>query len=74
MYYCVVRQFVIGGIAKIARGIQDVVIEGLVAFAVWFVHKLGNLVRTAQSGNLTFYVGTLIVGIIIWRFIGNLPF
>lgn len=73
MYYCVVRQFIFNGVAKIARGIHDVVIEGLVAFFVWFVHKLGNLVRAAQGGNLTFYLGTLIVGIIIWRFIGNLP-
>ena len=74
MYYCVVRQFIFNGVAKIARGIQDVVIEGLVAAAVKAVHMLGSLVRTAQSGNLTFYLGTLIVGIIIWRFIGNLPF
>lgn len=74
MYYCVVRQFIFNGVAKIARGIQDIVIEGLVAAAVKFVHILGSLVRTAQCGNLTFYLGTLIVGIIIWRFIGNLPF
>ncbi len=74
MYYCVVRQFVIGGIAKVARFIQDYIVEGIVAFVVWFFHALGRLVRTAQSGHLTFYLGTLIVGVILWRFIGHLPF
>lgn len=74
MYYCVVRQFVIGGIAKVARFIQDYIIEGIVAFVVWFVHRLGSLVRAAQGGHLTFYLGTLIVGVILWRFIGHLPF
>lgn len=74
MYYCVVRQFVIGGIAKVARFIQDYIIEGIVAFAVWTVHRMGDLVRHAQGGHLTFYLGTLIVGVILWRFIGHLPF
>ncbi len=74
MYYCVVRQFIFGGVAKVARFIQDYVIEGLVAFAVWFVHMLGSMVRRAQSGNLTFYLGTLVVGMLLWRFLGNLPF
>ncbi|PWJ71963.1 MULTISPECIES: NADH-quinone oxidoreductase subunit L [unclassified Fibrobacter] len=74
MYYCVVRQFLIGGIARAARFIQDYIVEGVVAFAVWFVHRLGALVRAAQGGHLTFYLGTLIVGVILWRFIGHLPF
>lgn len=73
MYYCVVRQFIFNGVAKTARFIQDFIIEGIVAFAVWFIHKLGNLVRAAQAGYLPFYLGTLIVGVIIWRFLGNLP-
>ena len=74
MYYAVVRQFVIGGIARVARFIQDYIIEGILAFCVWFVHKLGDLVRYAQGGNLTFYLGTLIVGVLLWRFLGQLPF
>ena len=73
MYYCVVRQFIFGGIARTARFIQDYIIEGIVSFAVWFVHMLGSLVRTAQAGYLPFYIGTLVVGVIIWRFLGNLP-
>ena len=73
MYYAVVRQFVIGGIARVARFIQDYIIEGILAFCVWFVHKLGDLVRYAQGGNLSFYLGTLIVGVILWRFLGQLP-
>ena len=73
MYYAVVRQFIFGGIARVARGIHDIVIEGLLAFAVWFVHKLGDLVRTAQAGYLPFYLGTLIVGVLLWRFFGQLP-
>ena len=43
------------------------------AFSVWFIHKLGDLVRTAQAGYLPFYLGTLIVGVLIWRFFGQLP-
>jgi len=74
MYYCVVRQFLIGGIARVARFIQDYIVEGIVAFVVWFIHRLGDLVRQAQGGHLTFYLGTLIVGVILWRFIGHLPF
>ena len=74
MYYAVVRQFVIGGIARVARFIQDYIIEGILAFCVWFVHKLGDLVRYAQGGNLTFYLGTLLVGVLLWRFLGQLPF
>ena len=73
MYYAVVRQFVIGGIARVARFIQDYIIEGILAFCVWFVHKLGDLVRYAQGGNLSFYLGTLIVGLLLWRFLGQLP-
>ena len=74
MYYAVVRQFVIGGIARVARFIQDYIIEGILAFCIWFIHKLGNLVRYAQGGNLSFYLGTLIVGVLLWRFLGQLPF
>ena len=74
MYYAVVRQLVIGGIARVARFIQDYIIEGILAFVVWFTHKLGDLVRYAQGGNLTFYLGTLLVGVLLWRFLGQLPF
>ena len=74
MYYAVVRQFVIGGIARVARFIQDYIIEGILAFCIWFIHKLGDLVRYAQGGNLSFYLGTLIVGVLLWRFLGQLPF
>ncbi|PWJ37712.1 NADH-quinone oxidoreductase subunit L [Fibrobacter succinogenes] len=73
MYYAVVRQFIFGGIARVARAFNDYVIEGLLAFTVWFVHKLGDLVRFAQAGYLPFYLGTLIVGVLLWRFFGQLP-
>ena len=73
MYYAVVRQFIFGGIARVARAFNDYVVEGLLAFSVWFIHKLGDLVRTAQAGYLPFYLGTLIVGVILWRFFGQLP-
>ena len=73
MYYAVVRQFVIGGIARVARFIEDYIAGTLVNFSVWFIHKLGDLVRVAQGGYLPFYLGTLIVGVLLWRFLGNLP-
>lgn len=73
MYYTVVRQFIFGGVARISRAFNDYVIEGLLAFSIWFIHKLGDLVRTAQAGYLPFYLGTLIVGVLIWRFFGQLP-
>ena len=73
MYYAVVRQFIFGGIARVARAFNDYVIEGLLAFVVWFTHKLGDLVRFAQAGFLPFYLGTLIVGVLLWRFFGKLP-
>ena len=73
MYYAVVRQFVFGGIARTARFIQDYIIEGLLAFVVKALHKMGDLVRFAQSGYMPFYLGTLIVGIIFWRIFGQLP-
>lgn len=73
MYYAVVRQFVIGGIARVARFIEDYIVGTLVNFSVWFIHKLGDLVRVAQGGYLPFYLGTLIVGVLLWRFLGNLP-
>ncbi len=73
IYYAVVRQFIFGGVAATARFIQDYIIEGILAFMVWFTHKLGDLVRTAQAGYLPFYLGTLIVGLLLWRFIGGLP-
>jgi NADH-quinone oxidoreductase subunit L len=73
MYYAVVRQFIFGGIARVARAFNDYVIEGLLAFTVWFVHKLGDLVRLAQAGYLPFYLGSLIVGVLLWRFFGQLP-
>lgn len=73
MYYTVVRQFIFGGVARVSRAFNDYVIEGLLAFSIWFIHKLGDLVRTAQAGYLPFYLGTLIVGVLIWRFFGQLP-
>ncbi|MCQ2062384.1 MAG: NADH-quinone oxidoreductase subunit L [Fibrobacter sp.] len=73
MYYTVVRQFIFGGVARVSRFIQDYIVEGILAFVIWFVHKLGDLVRTAQAGYLPFYLGTLIVGVLIWRFFGQLP-
>lgn len=73
MYYTVVRQFIFGGVARAARAFNDYVIEGLLAFSIWFVHKLGDLVRTAQAGYLPFYLGTLLVGLLLWRFFGQLP-
>ncbi|MBR4009133.1 NADH-quinone oxidoreductase subunit L [Fibrobacter sp.] len=73
MYYAVVRQFIFGGVARVSRAFNDYVIEGLLAFSIWFIHKLGDLVRTAQAGYLPFYLGTLIVGVLIWRFFGQLP-
>ena len=73
MYYAVVRQFIFGGIARVSRAFNDYIIEGLLAFCVWFIHKLGDLVRTAQAGYLPFYLGTLIVGVLLWRFFGQLP-
>jgi NADH-quinone oxidoreductase subunit L len=73
MYYTVVRQFIFGGVARVARAFNDYVIEGLLAFSIWFVHKLGDLVRTAQAGYLPFYLGTLLVGLLLWRFFGQLP-
>ena len=73
MYYTVVHQFIFGGVARVSRAFNDYVIEGLLAFSIWFIHKLGDLVRTAQAGYLPFYLGTLIVGVLIWRFFGQLP-
>lgn len=73
IYYTFVRQFIFGGVARSARFIQDYIIEGIVAFVVWAIHKLGDLVRYAQGGYLPFYLGTLIVGVILWRFFGQLP-
>lgn len=73
MYYTFVRQFIFGGVARVSRAFNDYVIEGLLAFSIWFIHKLGDLVRTAQAGYLPFYLGTLIVGVLIWRFFGQLP-
>lgn len=73
MYYTVVRQFIFGGVARVSRAFNDYVIEGLLSFSIWFIHKLGDLVRTAQAGYLPFYLGTLIVGVLIWRFFGQLP-
>ncbi len=73
IYYTVVRQFIFGGVARVSRAFNDYVIEGLLAFSIWFIHKLGDLVRTAQAGYLPFYLGTLIVGVLIWRFFGQLP-
>ena len=73
MYYAVVRQFIFGGVARVSRFIQDYIIEGILAFVVWFIHKLGDLVRFAQAGYMPFYLGTLIVGVIFWRIFGQLP-
>lgn len=73
LYYIVVRQFIFGGVARVARLFNDYVIEGLLSFVVWFTHKLGDLVRTAQAGYLPFYLGTLIIGVLLWRFFGGLP-
>lgn len=74
MYYAVVRQFIFRGVAASARFFEDYVIGSIVNICTATVKKAGALVREAECGYLPFYIGVMIVGVIFWYFIGNLPF
>lgn len=71
-YYAFVRQFVFGGIARTARAFEDFVIGSIVKGA-GLVKFGGALVRQIETGNLFIYIGTFIVGVILWRYLGELP-
>lgn len=72
-YYAVVRQFVFGGLAAAARFVEDQIVGNVVKLATYVIKKAGDFVRLAENGNLTFYLGTLVVGVLFWFFVGNLP-
>lgn len=72
-YYAFVRQFVFGGIARTARAFEDFVIGNIVKGATGLVKFGGALVRQIETGNLFIYIGTFVVGVILWRYLGELP-
>lgn len=72
-YYAFTRQFIFRGVAATAKAFEDYVIGGLVKAVTAFLRFAGVLVREMQSGYLSFYIGTLIVGVILWRYLGGLP-
>lgn len=72
-YYAFVRQFVFGGVAKAARAFEDFVIGKIVAGTTRLVKFGGTLVRELETGNLFIYIGTFVVGVILWRYLGGLP-
>lgn len=72
-YYAFVRQFVFGGIARTARAFEDFVIGNIVKGATGLVKFGGTLVRQIETGNLFIYIGTFVVGVILWRYLGELP-
>ena len=59
--------------AATAKAFEDYVIGGLVKAVTALLRFAGVLVREMQSGYLSFYIGTLIVGVILWRYLGGLP-
>lgn len=73
IYYAIVRQFLFKGVAATIRFFEDYIIGGLVKGVVFIIKKAGDWVREVQSGFAPFYLGTLIVGVLLWRFLGNLP-
>lgn len=73
IYYAFVRQFIFRGFSAFVRFFEDYVIGGAVKGSVFIIKKAGELVRESQSGFTPFYLGTLVVGLLLWRFLGNLP-
>ncbi len=73
IYYAIVRQFLLGGIAAFLKWFDNVIIGSLVKAVTVVFQKAGNAVRAADTGYLPFYLGTLIAGLLFWRFLGNLP-
>lgn len=73
IYYAFVRQFIFRGFSAAVRFFEDYVVGGLVKGVVFILQKAGELVRESQSGFTPFYLGTLVVGLLLWRFLGNLP-
>ncbi len=72
-YYAFVRQFVFGGIARTARAFEDFVIGKIVTGTTCLIKFGGTLVRELETGNIFIYIGTFIVGVILWRYLGGLP-
>lgn len=72
-YYAVTRQFIFRGVARLARGFEDYIIGSIVSGVTALVRFGGVLVRSLQAGNLTIYIGTFVVGVILWRYLGGLP-
>ena len=55
------------------KNFDDYVIGGLIKFVTFACRKGGELVRELQTGYLPLYIGTLLVGLLLWRFVGHLP-
>ncbi|MCK9183098.1 MAG: NADH-quinone oxidoreductase subunit L, partial [Fibrobacteraceae bacterium] len=72
-YYAFVRQFIFRGVAGFAKAFDDYIIGGLIKAVTGILQMAGVLVRELQSGYLSIYIGTLIVGVILWRYLGALP-
>lgn len=73
IYYAVTRQFIFAGVAQWMKSFDDYVIGGLIKFVTFACRKGGELVRELQTGYLPLYIGTLLVGLLVWRFVGHLP-
>src|SRR5574344_438085 len=73
IYYAVTRQFIFAGVAQWMKNFDDYVIGGLIKFVTFACRKGGELVRELQTGYLPLYIGTLLVGLLLWRFVGHLP-
>lgn len=73
IYSTIVREFIFRGIADFIKWFDEKIIGSLVKLITLSFQKAGSLVRRLQSGYLPFYLGTLIVGLLLWRYLGNIP-
>lgn len=73
-YLFVARKILIQGFAGLTKAFDSKVIDRSVDLSWQGSAKAGHFIRLFQNGHLSFYLGALLLGILLWRLVGGLPF
>jgi NADH-quinone oxidoreductase subunit L len=73
VYLFITRRILIGGFAGAVKWVDHHVVDGAVDLTAAATMRTGGLLRRLQNGNLAFYLGAFLFGILLLRFLGRLP-
>ncbi|MBN8218152.1 MAG: NADH-quinone oxidoreductase subunit L [Spirochaetes bacterium] len=73
LYLFVARRLLIGGFAGAVKWVDTNVVDAAVGATASGTLRSGALLRRLQNGNLAFYIGAFLFGILLLRILGRLP-